>query len=68
MAWQDQAGRARVAALEAEAKSRCFAPTDGEFGVAAAQAAIQEQFRAEAELMEVCGEAEGANGQRLMVR
>eukprot|EP00969_Alexandrium_andersonii_P173563 7672928-Alexandrium_andersonii.AAC.1 len=63
---QDKAGRAKVTALEADAKSRCFVVTDGERGVAAVQAAIQEQFQAEAELLEVLGEAEGTDGQRLM--
>eukprot|EP00969_Alexandrium_andersonii_P107552 4745062-Alexandrium_andersonii.AAC.1 len=65
---QDQAGRARVTTLEADAKSRCFVVADGEVGAATVQAALLEQFQAEADLMEVLGEAEGTNGQRLMVR
>eukprot|EP00969_Alexandrium_andersonii_P348743 15420084-Alexandrium_andersonii.AAC.1 len=67
MASQDQAGRARVTALEADAQSRCFVITDGEAGVGTVQAALLEQFQAEADVMEVVGEAEGTNGQQLMV-
>eukprot|EP00969_Alexandrium_andersonii_P091342 4032189-Alexandrium_andersonii.AAC.1 len=66
MASQDQAGRARVTALEADAQSRCFVITDGEAGVDAVQAALLEQFQAEADIVEVVGEAEGTNGQRLI--
>eukprot|EP00969_Alexandrium_andersonii_P335379 14822544-Alexandrium_andersonii.AAC.1 len=68
MASQDQAGRARITALEADAQSRCFVITDGEAGVGAIQAALLEQFQAEADVVEVLGEAEGTNGQRLAVR
>eukprot|EP00969_Alexandrium_andersonii_P162498 7182867-Alexandrium_andersonii.AAC.1 len=52
MASQDQAGRARVTALEADAQSRCFVIADGEASVGAAQAALLEQFQAEADLAE----------------
>eukprot|EP00969_Alexandrium_andersonii_P164954 7292012-Alexandrium_andersonii.AAC.1 len=42
MASQDQAGRARITTLEADAQSRCFVITDGEAGVDRAQAALLE--------------------------
>eukprot|EP00969_Alexandrium_andersonii_P264006 11669129-Alexandrium_andersonii.AAC.1 len=46
---QDQAGRARVTALETDAQSRCFVIADGEAGVGTVQAALREQFQAEAD-------------------
>eukprot|EP00969_Alexandrium_andersonii_P163210 7215630-Alexandrium_andersonii.AAC.1 len=68
MASRDQAGRTRITALETDAQSRCFVVTDGEAGAVNVQTALREQFQAEADVMEVAGEAEGTNGQRLMVR
>eukprot|EP00969_Alexandrium_andersonii_P331341 14644837-Alexandrium_andersonii.AAC.1 len=66
MATQDQAGRVRVTTLEADAQSRCFVITDGEASAGIVQAAVQEQFQEAVDCMEVAGEAEDTNGQRLM--
>eukprot|EP00969_Alexandrium_andersonii_P191896 8475500-Alexandrium_andersonii.AAC.1 len=68
MVSRGQAGRARITALETDAQSRCLVITDGEAGVDKMQAALREQFQAEADIMEVVGEAEGTDGQRLMAR